>query len=204
MVVDTELIYGERVVLRPYRAGFSQEELRRMHRWSRDRELLRWSGGSVLLLSFYEFRKAFQRELRRQDKHSRSFALLTDTDEFIGRLGYYHIDHHRREAELGIAIGERKYWGQGYGTDAVKTILTHIFQTTDLERVYLHTYAENERAQRAFQNAGFRKAGNRHKFSLERGSHDEVEMEIYRDEWEARQANKQSDSGGGEGPSRGQ
>lgn len=196
MVVDTDLIHGEHVVLRPYSAGFSDAELRRMHRWSRDKELLRWSGGSVLLLSFYEFRRAFQRELRRQDKHSRSFALLTDTGEFIGRLGYYHIDYHRREAELGIAIGERNYWGQGYGTDAVKTILRHIFRTTDLERVYLHTYAENKRAQRAFRNAGFRTAGNRHKFTLERGSHDEVEMEIYRDEWEAEQAPQPPDSRG--------
>jgi RimJ/RimL family protein N-acetyltransferase len=194
VVVSTEIIHGEHVVLRPYRAGFSEAELQRMHGWSRDKELLRWSGGSVLLLSFPEFRKAFKRELNRRDKHSQSFALLTDTGEFIGRLGYYHIDYHRREAELGIAIGERDYWGRGYGTDAVRTIVAHIFRTTQLDRIYLHTYADNERAQRAFQNAGFHKAGQRHKFTLERGSHEEVEMEIYRDEWEAMQATRQSGS----------
>ncbi len=190
MVVEVKLLRGERVILRPYEAGFTEGELRRMYKWSRDESVLRWSGGSVLSMSFEEFKNAFQRELRRQDKHSRTFGLLTDTGEFIGRLGYYHIDYRRREAELGIAIGEKEYWGRGYGTDAVKTLLAHIFEETDLQRIYLFTYAENVRAQRSFEKCGFQKVGRTHKFSLDRGAHDEVRMEIYRDEWLARQARK--------------
>lgn len=190
MVVEVKLLRGERVILRPYEAGFTEEELRRVYRWSRDESVLRWSGGSVLAMSFEDFKNAFQRELRRQDKHSRTFGLLTDTGELIGRLGYYHIDYRRREAELGIAIGEKEYWGRGYGTDAVKTLLTHIFEETDLQRVYLFTYAENVRAQRSFEKCGFRKTGRTPKSSLDRSAHDEVRMEIYRDEWLARQARK--------------
>jgi RimJ/RimL family protein N-acetyltransferase len=190
MVVESKLIYGERVALRPYEAGFTEEELHRMYRWSRDEAVLRWSGGSVLLMPFEDFKQAFQRQLRRHDKHSRSFGLLTATGEFIGRLGYYNIDYRRREAELGIAIGEKEYWGQGYGTDAVKTLLAHIFEDTDLERVYLYTYAENVRAQRSFEKCGFRKVGRNRKFSLERGSHDEVQMEIHRNRWVAQQVSR--------------
>ncbi|RME47678.1 MAG: N-acetyltransferase [Chloroflexi bacterium] len=193
MVVDDKLIRGERVALRPYEAGFTEDELRRMYKWSRDETVLRWSGGSVLLMSFEDFKQAFQRELRRQDKHSQSFGLLTDTGEFIGRLGYYNIDYRRREAELGIAIGEKEYWGRGYGTDAVKTLLAYIFEETDLERIYLYTYAENLRAQRSFEKCGFRKIGRNRRFSLERGSHDEIQMEIYRDEWFALQASRDDD-----------
>ncbi len=193
MVVDDKLIRGERVALRPYEAGFTEDELRRMYKWSRDETVLRWSGGSILLMSFEDFKQAFQRELRRQDKHSQSFGLLTDTGEFIGRLGYYNIDYRRREAELGIAIGEKEYWGRGYGTDAVKTLLAYIFEETDLERVYLYTYAENLRAQRSFEKCGFRKVGRNRRFSLERGSHDEIQMEIYRDEWFALQASRDDD-----------
>ncbi|MFQ5855697.1 MAG: GNAT family N-acetyltransferase [Anaerolineae bacterium] len=192
MVIESSLIRGERVILRPYEAGFTEEELRRMYQWSRDESVLRWSGGSVLLMSFEDFKNVFRRELRRQDKHSRSFGLLTDSGEFIGRLGYYNIDYRRREAELGIAIGEKGYWGQGYGTDAVKTLLAHIFKETDLERIYLFTYAENIRAQRSFEKCGFRKIDQSRKFSLERGSHDEVQMEIYRNEWVARRAGDDS------------
>lgn len=184
VVVESKLIRGKRVALRPYEAGFTEEELYRMYKWSRDEGVLRWSGGSVLSMSFEDFKDAFRRELRHQDKHRRVFCLLTDTGELIGRLGYFNIDYRRGEAELGIVIGERKYWGRGYGTDAVKTLLAHIFEETDLERVYLYTYAENERARRSFENCGFRKVGRNRKFSLERGSHDRIQMEIHRREWE--------------------
>ena len=190
MVVEDKLIRGERVTLRPYEAGFTEEELRRMYEWSRDEAVLRWSGGSVLLMSFEDFKQAFMRELRRQDRHSRSFGLHTDTGEFIGRLGFYNIDYRRREAELGIAIGQKEYWGKGYGTDAVKTLLAYIFDTTNLERIYLTTYADNIRARRSFEKCGFREIGQLHRFSLDRGSHDEIQMEIYRSEWLAQQGDR--------------
>jgi RimJ/RimL family protein N-acetyltransferase len=183
MVVESKVIYGDRVILWPYEAGFTDEELYRMYRWSCDESILRWSGGSALLMSFEEFKDALYGELRRPDKHRRFFGLITDTGELIGRLGYYNIDYRRREAELGIVIGEKEYWGKGYGSEAIKTLLAHVFEETRLNRIYLSTYTENERAQRAFEKCGFRKIGRSRRFSLDRGSYDEVQMEIYRDEW---------------------
>lgn len=187
MIIESKLIHGERVVLRPYEAGFTEEELYRMYRWSRDRSVLRWSGGSALSVPFEKFKDLFRHELRHPDKHRRVFCLLTDTGKLIGRLGYFNIDYRRGEAELGIVIGEKMYWGRGYGTDATKALLIHIFEETDLKRVYLYTYAENKRARRCFEKCGFRKVGRNHKFSLKHGSHDEIKMEIRRDEWSAQQ-----------------
>ena len=150
------------------------------------------------MMPFDGFKKAFQRELRRQDRHSQVFGLFTETGELIGRLGYFNIDYRRKEAELGILIGEKGYWGQGYGTDAVQALLTHVFQETDLERVYLNTYAENSRAQASFEKCGFQRIGRNRRFSLDRGAYDEVQMEIHRDEWAARRA-VHDGSGGIEG-----
>lgn len=194
MILEGKLLRGERVILRPFEHGFTEEELYRMYRWSRDESVLRWSGGSVLLMSFEEFKDALYHELHHPDKHSRTFSLLTDTGEFIGRLGFYNIDYRRHQAELGIAIGEKAYWGLGYGTDAVKTLLAYIFRETDLQRIYLHTYAANRRAQRAFEKCGFRKVKRNRRFSPEYGAHDEIQMEIYRSDWLAQQG------GNGAGP----
>ncbi len=187
MLVENKLIRGERVILRPYEAGFTESELYCLYQWSRDETVLRWSGGTALSMSFEEFKLAFHSELECEDHYGRNFSLLTANGEFIGRLGYYHIDHRRGEAELGIVIGEKAYWGRGYGTDAVNALLAHIFQETDLERVYLYTYADNKRAQRSFEKCGFRKSEEYRKFSLNHGPYDEVQMEIYRDEWVAQQ-----------------
>jgi RimJ/RimL family protein N-acetyltransferase len=77
----------------------------------------------------------------------------------IGNVMYYNIDTIRREAEIGITIGEREYWSKGYGTDAVRTLLRHIFRVTGFRRVYLKTLDWNTRAQKAFEKAGFRVCG---------------------------------------------
>ena len=68
---------------------------------------------------------------------------------------YYDINFTARTTELGILIGDRDYWSHGYGTDAVNTMLHHIFTETSLDKVYLHTLDWNRRAQRSFEKSGF-------------------------------------------------
>jgi RimJ/RimL family protein N-acetyltransferase len=68
---------------------------------------------------------------------------------------YYNIDRLKGEAEVGITIGDRRYWGRGYGTDALETLIRYLFANTDLNRLRLKTLDWNHRAQRAFEKAGF-------------------------------------------------
>ena len=91
---------------------------------------------------------------------------------------YYDIDLKRGEAELGIMI-DRQYWGRGYGTDSVDALLGHIFTTTSLNRVYLHTLEWNNRARRSFAKSGFREIKK-----VRRSGADFTLMEIQRGEWE--------------------
>src|SRR3989304_4362207 len=57
----------------------------------------------------------------------------------IGNIMYYNHDSARREAELGISIGRRDCWAQGYGADAVAALVSYLFRETELQRLYLHT-----------------------------------------------------------------
>ena len=43
-------------------------------------------------------------------------------------------------------IGDRRFWGKGYGNDAVNTLVRYVFTETRLRRVYLHTLDWNQRA----------------------------------------------------------
>lgn len=52
-------------------------------------------------------------------------------------------------------IGDRAYWGQGYGPDVLNTLLRHLFLEAGMERLYLHTLDWNHRAQKAFTKCGF-------------------------------------------------
>ena len=178
------ILRGRKVILRSYEDGFTDDELARIYRWSRDEEVLRWSGGSPTPLTFEEFKERFKRERLRPDPRREIFAIFTPEGELIGRVGCFAIDRKEGQAELGIVIGEKDYWGQGYGSDAVITFLQHIFETEGLQRVYLFTFTHNLRAQRCFAKCGFKRMGVVRRFSVELGEHEGVEMEIRREEFE--------------------
>jgi RimJ/RimL family protein N-acetyltransferase len=185
------VIHGQKVILRPYEEGFSDEELAVLYRWSQDEEVLRWSGGSPRRLTLSDFKREFeqQRMMFRVDRDI--FAILTTEGKLIGRIGTFNIDPWERQAEMGIIIGAKEHWNQGYGTDAVITLLRHIFTATDVERIYLFTYTENRRAQRCFARCGFRRIGTGRRLFLDRGSRLETEMEIWRDEFESLSAQRE-------------
>jgi glycine cleavage system H protein len=178
------MLRGRKVILRPYDEGFTDEEVSRHYRWSRDAEVLRLSGGLPTELGLAEFVEQFRQERIKPSSTRRVFAILTRQGELIGRIGYFQIDKWRRQAELGIVIGEKEYWGQGYGRDAVETLLRHIFRTANLRRIYLFTYIENVRAQRCFARCGFRRHEPRKWLTIDLTQHEGIEMEITREEFQ--------------------
>ena len=178
------ILRGRNVILRSYEGGFTDDELARIYRWSQDEEVLRWSGGSSMPLTFEEFKERFKREQLKPDPGREVFAIFTAEGELIGRVGCFAIDREEGQAELGIVIGEKDYWGKGYGSDAIITLLQHIFETEGLRRVYLFTFTQNVRAQRCFAKCGFKRMGIVRRFSVELGEHEGIEMEIRREEFE--------------------
>jgi len=108
--------------------------------------------------------------MRYTDMAARYFAVEDEGGHRIGNVMYYNLDRSRGEAEIGISIGARDAWGKGYGSDAMRTAARYVLSTVDLKRLYLRTLDWNERAQRAFQKAGFVAYGSSfregHKFIL--------------------------------------
>lgn len=177
-------IYGDKTVLRRFEDRMSDAEVARVYRWSRDPELLRWSGGSPIELSLPEFREHLRGERLYGPANRRAFLIFERaTMQLIGRLGIFAIDWDRRDGELGIVLGERAYWGQGYGRDAVRAILRHIFSSSSLRSIYLYTFSDNLRAQRAFSAVGFRVVEHVRRFMPETGEFDGIKMEMTRQEF---------------------
>lgn len=186
------IIWGDRVGLRPFEDPLTDPEIERVYRWSTDSEVLRWSGGTPTELSLAEFRERLTSDHAISPINRRSFFIVTQSGELIGRTGCFAIDWTLRQGELGIVIGERAYWGDRYGRDAITTLLHHLFATTRLETIQLFTYPENIRAQRCFAACGFRTVGTARRFSPELGEYDGVQMEITRREFFRRVARTSS------------
>ncbi len=62
-------------------------------------------------------------------------------------------------AALATRTREPPYWSHGYGTDAVRTFLGHLFGDWKVQRVFLVTFAFNDRAIRCYEKAGLKREG---------------------------------------------
>ncbi len=140
-----------RVTLKPFSEGLSEEEWRRFYRCFRDPEIAEWNGSRPLRMPLWLFKRVVMGEVNRGDRLG--FGILDEQGEWLGSVELYELG--KKEATLGILIGAKDRWGQGYGTEALRAVLLHAFSQMDLERVKLRTYRHNMRAQRAFQKAGF-------------------------------------------------
>jgi RimJ/RimL family protein N-acetyltransferase len=85
-----------------------------------------------------------------------TFAIrLEGSRRLIGicQLNGVHPVH--RSAELQIRIGDPRWQGRGLGTEAVRRLVAFAFEDLNLHRVFLHVFATNARAVRAYERAGF-------------------------------------------------
>jgi RimJ/RimL family protein N-acetyltransferase len=153
--VEGEVARGDLVVLREKRLGDAHNDFR----WRTDAERARFDAARPFGATYHDYLALFRDELIYPSPYRRSLAIEDMDGRHIGNAMYYNIDTIRREAEIGITIGERDYWSKGYGADAVKTLVRVIFRATGFRRIYLKTLDWNARAQRSFEKAGFRVCG---------------------------------------------
>jgi len=174
-------IRGALVYLRP----LEPDDLETTHRWGRDAEYARLIGEPPRSLT--------QRKRRFDDllaEHGRSLYLFAicrlQDDALIGRLDLFDVDRLNGSAAFGLGIGDRELWGKGYGTDAVCAVVDFAFGELRLERVWLGTDAENGRAHRAYEKAGFKVEARLRRAFVDRGRLvDEIRMSLLREEWES-------------------
>jgi RimJ/RimL family protein N-acetyltransferase len=167
------MIKGSKVVLR----GKRLEDARNDYAWKTDAELAQLDATLPLDIPFSYYLINYAEELRYGNMRGRHYAIETLDGKHIGNCSYYNLDQDEREAELGILIGERAYWNKGYGTEAVTILVTHIFEETNIKRIYLHTLQGNIRAQKCFQKCGFTPFGR-----VTRGEHNFILMELKKTE----------------------
>lgn len=83
-----------------------------------------------------------------------------------------------------IDIGEKEYWGQGYGKEALSILLNYAFQELNLHRVSLRVFSFNEKAIKLYKNLGFKEEGNSRQSLYRNGHwHDILHMGILKEEF---------------------
>jgi len=175
------VIYGDKVRLR----AIEREDLPRFVEWINDPEV-RQGLNFYLPMSTVEEERWYEGYLER-DPPERPLAIdVRDSDEWvhIGSCGLFSIDSRARKAELGILIGDKTYWDRGYGTDTIRTLLHHAFESLNLNRISLQVFESNPRAIKVYKRVGFTAEGRLREARFSQGRYeDTIIMSILRDEW---------------------
>lgn len=133
------------------------EDWQRVRVWETDEEILDYLGKKGLTTVPWNSEGEWGRPVL--GARRRVFAIDTHGGDFIGYVELREINWRRRAAELRVCIGEKTYWGRGYGTAAVREIVARSFERLNLYYVYLRVYRDNLRALRCYQKCGFRVEG---------------------------------------------
>jgi RimJ/RimL family protein N-acetyltransferase len=158
------------------------------YQWQTDPELSDLDAVMPLRLTYSQYLEDFREQLRYASPFRRTFAIETLDGKHIGNCVYYNINRVDRQTEIGIQIGDRNFWDNGYGTDSINTLIDYVFRHTNFKRVYLKTLEKNTRAQKCFQKCGLTPCG-----FLERDGYRFLLMELSRSRWEELYARRKSD-----------
>jgi len=148
-----EIVPGERIFL----SHVLREDLPTYARWFADLEVTTYLGAPGMSFTLENEHEWFDSILKEQKK---VFSIVVrETGGMIGNVAFNSVDTRKQVAELGITIGDKAAWGQGYGSEAVRLICDYGFTFLSLHTIYLWYSAFNERGRHAYLKAGFKDAG---------------------------------------------
>jgi RimJ/RimL family protein N-acetyltransferase len=181
------ILRGELVYLRPA----ERSDLEIFVRWLSDAEVARHLAVRSPISQAMEERWFGELvEHQGRDRYHYVICLLEDGRP-IGATDLREINLEDGRAAFGIVIGEKDQWNHGYGTDALNALCDFGFGQLRLERIELDVYADNQRAQRSYEKAGFRHEGSlRHGHFADGRFLDVERLALLREDWLALERRK--------------
>lgn len=176
------MLQGERVRLR----GITRDDLPRLWEFNNDLAVeLAGGGDPPFSQSLARLQAEYDQDASKGGRDSTRFVIEVD-GKCVGTCALFNANTTDQTCELGIGIGDKDYWGQGYGRDGVRVLLRYAFRYLNYRKVWLRVHAKNERAIRTYRACGFREEGRLRAQVWSDGAYDDLLlMGILREEWTA-------------------
>lgn len=156
---NTPFISGERVYLREVRL---EDVNREYYRWMNDPEVTRY-----LESRFYpNSMVALQDYVKNIDKDRNNIfwaICLKEHDRHIGNIKLGPINWIHRFADVGLLIGAKDCWRQGYASEVIGCLVYYAFDVLNLHKLTAGCYAAHQASLKAFLKNGFQIEGTRRK-----------------------------------------
>lgn len=171
-------IVGSRIYLSPMNVDDAEKYVK----WMNDFSVTDGLNGSQNLITL-ESEKEWIEKNNKDGKFQFAIVRLED-DELIGNCGFNELDLVNGKGSVGIFIGEEENRSKGYGTEALKLLISYGFEYLNLNNIMLSAYSFNERAIACYKKVGFKVIGKRREAYLRNNQrYDDIFMDILRDEY---------------------
>jgi RimJ/RimL family protein N-acetyltransferase len=88
-----------------------------------------------------------------------------DSGSVMGMISAIPDPRHAWRWSIGYVLG-RKWWGQGYMTEAVRAITLELLRSPGVQRIWAWVDEENLASMRVLEKVGFQREGILHRWSL--------------------------------------
>ena len=108
-----------------------------------------------------EFIERSQEGILRQESYN---FMIFQNREMLGGIGLR--DFNRNSCQVGYWLG-KKYWGNGFATEALKSILDFGFSQLNLEEIFAAYKIGNEGSRKVLTKCGFEYSRNKYEYDIE-------------------------------------
>lgn len=168
---------GPRVTLRP----LAKDDVPTITRWINDPEVTQFL--LVHLPSSESEELEWVESLDKKKGKDVVLAIMV-SGKIIGTIGIHGINWKDRVAITGTLIGEKRYWGRGYGTEAKMLLLDYAFNTLNLRKICSNVIAFNDRSYRYSLSCGYKVEGRLKAQYFRKGQYwDSIQLGLFREDW---------------------
>jgi len=133
------------------------------YHWANDPELIHLTGMSPQPKGLTDIERWFESVL--VNANQRMFTIKTFDGDYVGNIEIGDIEWRVGRGEMGLLIGDKRYWNHGIGSEAIHLMARFGFEELRLHRIEARVLTHNPRAQHVFERCGFKREG------VLRGSH---------------------------------
>jgi RimJ/RimL family protein N-acetyltransferase len=76
-------------------------------------------------------------------------------EKHCGTIRLHQIENHSRTACIGVCLFDKRVWGRGLATGALRAVTAWAFEVLKLRWIEAGMYVENHSSERAFRAAGY-------------------------------------------------
>lgn len=178
-MAKSKVIETERLIIEPFGEKYLTE---RYVGWLNDPEVVRFSEQRFRTHTL-ESCRAYMNSFEGTPNYFWAFVTRGPDIEHIGNINAY-VDTRNKVGDLGVLIGDKNYWGKGYGLEVFTAVADYLFRENHIRKVTAGTVVVNTGMVRIMERAGMQEDGRRIRHILLDGQEfDVVYAALFRDDW---------------------